>query len=121
MNAVREFSREDISVATILSTDERLRVDAAGTGVYNTQHCSRAREVLENVRLRRADAVLVSVGYCETTQWEGFSQMIREIPRIPTIALLSHETAATAGALLRLGFGDRVYPRHGWVVKACDR
>lgn len=90
-------------VSTILTPDERIRVDAAGVGVYETQHRSRVDQLLWDVREHGARAILVSVRYCEDDDQESLGMAVREIPRIPTVALLSRITARTPDVLLRLG------------------
>ncbi len=91
------------SVSTILTADEQLRVDAAGTGLYKACHRGEPAEVLLDIKTRRSSCVLLSVQYCENSQWERVSRMIKEIPRIPTVAILSSETPCMAETLLRLG------------------
>lgn len=88
-------------VSTILTPDERSRVDAAGVGVYQTQHRSRVDQLVWDIREHGARAIVVSVRYCE--EEENLGLMVREIPRIPTIALLSRITDRTPAVLLRLG------------------
>lgn len=93
----------DRLVSTILTPDERIRVDAAGVGVYQTQHRSRVDQLVWDIREHGVRAIVVSVRYCEDEEQENFGLMVREIPRIPTIALLSRITDRTPGVLLRLG------------------
>lgn len=90
-------------VSTILTVDERIRVDAAGVGVYQTQHRSRVEQLLRDVREHGARAILVSVRYCEDEDENSLGMAVREIPRIPTVALLSRMTERTPAVLLRLG------------------
>jgi AraC-like DNA-binding protein len=92
-----------IALSTILSPDERLRVDAAGEGLYLAHHRSAPSEVANDVRKRKASAVLLSVACCESTDWPSLRRLVRELPRIPTIALLGDEDGHTAATLLKLG------------------
>ena len=89
-------------VTTMLTPAERLRVDAAGAGLYRTLHRDSVDDVLRDLRERRAAAVLVSVARCvspvaglDTTR---VAMVVREFPRVPAVALLSpSESSATAG------------------------
>ncbi len=90
-------------ISTILTLDEQMRVDAAGTGLYRARHRREPMEVLTDVRTQVSSLVLLSVQYCEQNRWERVSRMIREIPRIPTVAILSSETPQTLEMVLRLG------------------
>jgi AraC-like DNA-binding protein len=91
------------AVSTVLTPGERLRVDAAGEGLYQTLHRDDVREVLQDVRKGKAVAVLLSVSCCEGSRGSSIGGMVREIPQIPTLALLSQVTTATPETLLRLG------------------
>ncbi len=116
---VTNHGEELARISTILTLDERIRVDAAGTGVYIASHHTEPREVLADVKNHGSSVVLMSVQYCERGQWQKVSQMIREIPRIPTVAILSGESARTVETVLQLGQeGVRrivdVRSRQGW-------
>jgi AraC-like DNA-binding protein len=91
------------AVSTVLTPTERLRVDAAGEGLYRTLHRDDVRQVLQDVRKGKAVAVLLSVACCEDARGRAMGGMVREIPQIPTLALLSQVTATTPDTLLRLG------------------
>jgi AraC-like DNA-binding protein len=91
------------AVSTVLTPTERLRVDAAGEGLYRTLHRDDVRQVLQDVRKGKAVAVLLSVTCCEDARGRAMGGMVREIPQIPTLALLSQVTTATPDTLLRLG------------------
>lgn len=92
-----------IAISTMLTADERMRVDAAGIGIYETRHCNDPKEVLSDIKARGAAAVLVSLRCCEGEQWADLARVIREIPRIPTFALLTGEHSTRAELLMRLG------------------
>ncbi len=99
----RKKISENYLVSTILTPDERLRVDAAGTGFYRTCHRNRVREVLTDVCRHHARAIVVSVRRYEQENDVNLHRVISGIPQIPTVALLSTMTADTPHALLRLG------------------
>lgn len=91
------------SVATILTPAERSRVDAAGEGLYRSIHRDSVDDVIRDVREARAHAVVVSVSYCERTSANPVATMVREFPRVPTLALLSELGPRTPHTLLTLG------------------
>ncbi len=107
-------------VTTMLLPAERLRVDAAGEGVYCTLHRDSLDDVIRDVRERRASAVLVSVArYANAEDVPEVGRLVREFPRLPAVALLSQVEARTPGAVLALGrsgVGTLVDVRepHGW-------
>src|SRR5262245_37210359 len=76
-------------VATVLMPAERARVDAAGEGLYQSIHRDSVEDVVRDVRDARATAVVLSVSYCERAPSEPVATMVREFPRVPTLALLS--------------------------------
>ena len=90
-------------VATILTPSERTRVDAAGEGLYRSLHRESVADVMRDVREARASAVVVSVSYCERVSSEPVATMVREFPRVPTLALLTELGPRTPYTLLSLG------------------
>ena len=103
-------------VSTVLTPAERLRVDAAGEGLYRAIHRESLDDVLRDLRARRAGAVLVSVTRCAGPHADEAAQVatvVREFPRVPAVALLSQPEgnlmgpdggqAALARAVLSLG------------------
>ena len=58
---------------------------------------------MRDVREARAAAVVLSVSYCERTPSEPVATMVREFPRVPTVALLSELGPRTPHTLLSLG------------------
>lgn len=90
-------------VTTILTPAERIRVDAAGEGLYHSIHRDSVDDVLRDVREARAAAVVLSVSYCERVSSEPVATMVREFPRVPTLALLSELGPRTPQTLLSLG------------------
>lgn len=91
------------SVATVLTAAERLRVDAAGEGLYRSIHRDSVQDAARDVREARAAAVVLSVSCCECVPAEPVATMVREFPRVPTLALLSELGPRTPQTLLRLG------------------
>ncbi len=91
------------SVATVLTPAERIRVDAAGVGLYHSIHRDSVDDVMRDVREARANAVVLSVSYCERASSEPVATMVREFPRVPTLALLSELGPQTPQTLLSLG------------------
>lgn len=91
------------NVTTVLTPDERLRVDAAGEGLYRSIHRDSMADVMRDVREARASAVVLSVSYCERLSNEPVATMVREFPRVPTLALLTELGPRTPYTLLSLG------------------
>jgi len=90
-------------VATILDPEERHHVDAAGAGIYATRHYDSLEEVIRELKGRRLSAVLVSVGRCVREQPARMEAVVRDFPRVPTVALLSHTSEASPSTVLALG------------------
>jgi AraC-like DNA-binding protein len=90
-------------VATVLTPAERQSVDAAGEGVYRSIHRDSVADAVRDVREARAAAVVLSVRHCERTSSEPVATMVREFPRVPTLALLSELGPRTPQTILTLG------------------
>jgi len=90
-------------VTTILMPAERVRVDAAGEGHYTTLHRDSVDDVIRDLKEKRAAAVLVSVARCGLRDATQVATLVREFPRVPTVALLSDLEANAPGAVLTLG------------------
>ena len=90
-------------VVTVLTPTERTRLDAAGAGLYQSIHRDSIDDVIRDVRESRAAAVVLSVNYCERNSTEPVATMVREFPRVPTLALLSELGPRTPQTLLSLG------------------
>jgi AraC-like DNA-binding protein len=97
------YSREGLTVATVLTAAERQRVDAAGSGVFAVVHRDSVPEAVRVVRERAVDAVLVSVHHCAPEQIDAVGHLVRDFPGIPTVALLSQHDPAASQMLLRFG------------------
>jgi AraC-like DNA-binding protein len=91
------------AVSTVLTPPERIRVDAAGVGLYQSIHRENVDDAMRDVREARANAVVLSVSYCERYSSEPVAAMVREFPRVPTLALLSELGPRTPQTLLSLG------------------
>jgi AraC-like DNA-binding protein len=90
-------------VATVLTRDERMRVDAAGVGLYRTIHRDSLEAVMRDLRQRRVEAVVVSLSRCGERDAPSLARMVREFPRVPAVALLSQVEPATPRTVLKLG------------------
>ena len=90
-------------VSTMLTPNERLRVDAAAEGLYSALHRESLDEVLADLRERRAAAVLVSIAKYGIHSSARMAAMVREFPRVPAMALLTETQYTTPQSLLALG------------------
>lgn len=90
-------------VTTVLTPDERLRVDAAGQGIYRAWHRDSLDDAVRDLRERRAAAVIVSTERCHAELIPRFARVVREFPRVPAVALLSDLTPQAAQTVLVLG------------------
>jgi AraC-like DNA-binding protein len=89
-------------IATLLTPEERLRVDAAGEGCYRTLHRETVDDLILDLKARQVQAVLVSVS-CASRYTSRVASLVREFPRIPAVALLSEFELRTPHAVLALG------------------
>jgi AraC-like DNA-binding protein len=89
-------------VVTVLDPEERLRVDAAGEGLYRAIHRDSVADALEELKRRRVSAVLLSVMRCGREHERRMAAVVREFPSIPTVALLGADPPS-ADAILRVG------------------
>lgn len=96
-------SRPLLAVSTFLSPAERSRVDAAGVGSYRAIHRDDVAELVGDIKAKRADAVLVSVARCDGPVQPRITAMVREFPRISTVALVSAASADAPRVALSLG------------------
>ena len=92
------------AVSTMLTPIERLRVDAAGEGLYRALHRDSLDDVVRDLKERGAAAVLMSVSRCARDE-SGLrvATVVREFPRIPAVALLTELEPETANTVLTLG------------------
>jgi AraC-like DNA-binding protein len=92
------------SVSTVLTPSERLRVDAAGEGLYTALHRESVEDVIRDLKERGASAVIVSVSRLSRRETVSrVARMVREFPRIPAVALLTQIEPQTAQTVLTLG------------------
>jgi AraC-like DNA-binding protein len=96
-------SRNPLSIATMLTPPERLRVDAAGEGSYRALHRDSIAELVDDVKAKRVNAVVVSIARCDAPARAGVAALVREFPRVPTVALLTQIDRSTPNTMLSLG------------------
>jgi AraC-like DNA-binding protein len=87
----------------MLTPSERTRVDAAGEGSYRALHRDSVSELVQDLKTNRASAVVVSVTRCDQRARAGVAALVREFPRVPTVALLTQLDRSTPHAMLSLG------------------
>jgi len=92
-----------LPVATMLTPGERIHVDAAGEGWYYALHRDSVAELVQDIKSKRVTAVVVSVARCDHRARAGVAAMVREFPRIPAVALLTHVDRVTPQIMLSLG------------------
>ena len=90
-------------VTTMLTPDERLRVDAAGMGLVHAYHRESIEDVWRDLRNQRVRALILSTAMCQRTNVANMARMVREFPRIPAVALLSQMDRSTVRTILSLG------------------
>lgn len=96
-------ARPLLAVSTFLSPAERSRVDAAGEGSYRAIHRDDVAELVGDIKAKRADAVLVSVARCDGPVQPRITAMVREFPRVSTVALVSGSAPDAPRVALSLG------------------
>lgn len=89
-------------IVTLLTPAERPRVDAAGEGCYYALHRETVEDLIRDLKTRPVHAVLVSVSYAGG-QATRVASLVREFPRVPSVALLSELEVKTPHAVLALG------------------
>jgi AraC-like DNA-binding protein len=90
-------------VSTILTPLERSRVDAAAQGLCDALHRESLDEILSDLRQQKAKLVLISVTRYGSQNSNRVAAMVREFPRVPTVALLTETQSSTPHATLALG------------------
>jgi AraC-like DNA-binding protein len=78
-------------------------VDAAAQGLCNALHRESLDEVLLDLRQQKSGLVLISVTRYGSQSSARVAAMVREFPRIPTVALLTETQTSTPHATLALG------------------
>ena len=89
-------------IVTLLTPEERLRVDAIGQGYYHAVHHDNISDVIRELKLRRVHAMLFSVSRAGV-HIAKVASLVREFPRIPAVALLSEFETRGPQAVLALG------------------
>jgi AraC-like DNA-binding protein len=92
-----------VPIATMLTPSERVRVDAAGEGSYQALHRDSVAELVQDLKTNRVSAVVVSVTRCDHRARAAVAALVREFPRVPTVALLTQLDRSTPHAMLSLG------------------
>ncbi len=91
------------TVATVIEPAARHWVDAAAAGQFVTLHADTVGEVLQAVRERAIHAVLVSPTCVGPEQLERVASLVRGVPGIPTVAVLSRPRPGVSERLLEFG------------------
>src|SRR5256884_6083115 len=92
-----------VTVCTVLPPPERPRVDAAADGCFATLHAASLRDALRAARRKRVDALVLSVHACRGEELPAVARLVREVPAIPAVALVSRHDRDASETLLRLG------------------
>ena len=87
----------------MLTPNERIRVDAAGEGSYHAIHRDSVAELVQDLKSNRVSAVVMSVTRCDQSARASVAALVREFPRVPTVALLTQIDRSTPNAMLSLG------------------
>ncbi len=103
MHSDPRSSAKPLAIATMLTPTERLRVDAAGDGWYHTIHRDSVAEVVQDLKTQRAGAVVLSVARCDSSERAAVAALVREFPRVPTVALLTSVDRSAPQTMLSLG------------------
>lgn len=99
----RNGDSSPVPIATMLTPSERVRVDAAGEGSYEAVHRDSVAELVQDLKTNRVSAVVVSVTRCDHRARAGVAALVREFPRVPTVALLTQLDRSTPHTMLSLG------------------
>lgn len=92
------------AVLTFVTPAERERVDSAGKGCWTTQHRDTLEDVLYDLRRQPVSAVIVSVARYQQQHAGMMARMVREFPRVTSVALLTAmESTRASQAVLALG------------------
>jgi AraC-like DNA-binding protein len=97
------YVHRPVQVSTLLVVREQNGVDAASEGVFRARHRDQVAQARKDLKSGRTKALLVSVDYCRDHLFSDVSKLIREVPRIPTIAILSTYEPQGIATLLSLG------------------
>ena len=92
-----------LAVATVVTADERLRIDAAGQGLYRAVHRESVDDVMRDLRRTPPAAILLSPQRCLGTELVRIARMVREFPAVPAVAVVGGLAAPSPRTLLALG------------------
>lgn len=92
-----------LTVATVLTPLERVRVDVAAEGLFDAVHRASMDELADDVRGDRVDAVLVSLARYDLQSTARMADVVREFPCVPAFALLTEVQRSTPHSALELG------------------
>ena len=101
--ALTDGSEPRITVAAVVSPNERASLDAVSAGCFAVLHRSSLPEALRAVRERPVDAVVLSVNQCPHEHVDLVDHLVRGFPTIPMVALVSRHDDSVPELLLRLG------------------
>lgn len=90
-------------IGTVVSPEERLRLDAIALGTYRMRHRESLDEILRDLRTNGVDAVVLGIARCDNRTPQSLARLVREFPRVPAVALLSSADPAAAPVALALG------------------
>lgn len=93
-------------VLTLLTPDERLRVDAVCLSTLDTRHHDAVEPLVQELRGRACSAVVVSTAQLARGSRAAparLADVVRSFPRIPVVALVGDDASATPQLLLALG------------------
>ncbi len=103
MQSSVQAPKSPFPIVTMLTPTERLRVDAAGEGSYRALHRDSVAELVDDLKSNRASAVILSITRCDGPSRAGVAALVREFPRVPTVALLTQLDRSTPHTVLSLG------------------
>lgn len=91
------------TATTLLTPNERSRFDTLSQGYYRGLHRDSIEQLLRDLRTHSADVVVISAASIGQREAMRLATVVREFPRIPSIALLSTYSSSTAQTVLTLG------------------
>jgi AraC-like DNA-binding protein len=94
------------TVVTLLTPDERLRVDAVGLGAFATAHREGMEDVVRELRARICSAVVLSVAQLARDGRSGaarVSDIVRAHPRVPIVGIVADPDPGALATVLALG------------------
>lgn len=93
-------------VLTLLTADERLRVEAAGQGLYATAHRETLEEIAREMRRRPVGGVVLSARVLSRLARRDalvVTELVREFPAVTTVALVCDTGDGMPETVLALG------------------